>query len=98
MAALSAPAVQVMVAQRGEVEALQLRTEHAVALRRGRRQDGVRGQQHLRGACGADGRTDGIMGTARLRSSVHSSAWARWGVEGEGFQKVILTQADLKRE
>ena len=32
MAALGMPAVQVVVAERGEVEALQLRAEHAITL------------------------------------------------------------------
>lgn len=41
------PAVQVMVAEGGEVEALELGTEHTVTFRHGRCEDGVWGQEYL---------------------------------------------------
>lgn len=43
LAALSTPAVQVAVAECGEVEALELRTEHDVVVGRSCSQAGVRG-------------------------------------------------------
>ena len=41
------PAVQVVVAEGGEVEALELGAKHVVAFRHGRGKDGVWGQEHL---------------------------------------------------
>lgn len=41
------PAVQVVVAEGGEVEALELGAEHTVTFGHGRRKDGVWGQEHL---------------------------------------------------
>lgn len=50
------PAVQVMVAESGEMEALELGAEHTVTFRHGRGKDGVWGQEHLWGTCERDKR------------------------------------------
>lgn len=47
IAVLGVPAVQVVVAEGGEVEALELGTEHIVTFRHSRGKDGVWGQEHL---------------------------------------------------
>lgn len=41
------PAVQIVVAEGGEVEALELGAEHIVTFRHGRGEDGVWGQENL---------------------------------------------------
>lgn len=47
VAVLGVPAVQVLVAEGGEVEAMELGAEHAVTFRHGGGEFGVRGQEHL---------------------------------------------------
>lgn len=48
------PAMEVMVPQRGKVEALELGAEHSVTLRHGGGKDGIWRQEHFRGACGGE--------------------------------------------